>query len=69
VPKVLDPFRFVLIALAGWMKEHQQQAIDYFARRIEFSQTFDGETTEEGPDACVQPTVSGPQLLQLRKGA
>ena len=25
----LDPFRFVIIAVAGWMNEHQQHAIDY----------------------------------------
>src|SRR3954470_11738348 len=29
VPRVLDPFRFVLIALAGWMNQHQQQIIEY----------------------------------------
>jgi hypothetical protein len=27
--KVLDPFRFVLIAVAGWMNQQQQDAIDY----------------------------------------
>lgn len=26
---VLDPFRFLLIAVAGWMNEQQQQAIEY----------------------------------------
>jgi hypothetical protein len=26
---VLNPFRFVLIALSGWMNQRQQQAIDY----------------------------------------
>src|SRR3954451_3931310 len=26
---VLDPFRFVLISIAGWMNHQQQQAIDY----------------------------------------
>ena len=25
----LDPFRFVIIAVAGWMNQHQQHAIDY----------------------------------------
>ena len=25
----LDPFRFVLIAVAGWMNQHQLQVIDY----------------------------------------
>jgi hypothetical protein len=27
--KVLDPFRFVLIALSGWMNHRQYQVIDY----------------------------------------
>ena len=27
--KALDPFRFVLIAVAGWMNQHQLQVIDY----------------------------------------
>src|SRR3954452_18556379 len=27
--KPLDPFRFLLIAVAGWMNQHQLQAIDY----------------------------------------
>ena len=26
---VLDPFQFVVIAIAGWMNQHQQQAIEY----------------------------------------
>jgi putative transposase len=26
---ILDPFRFVLISVAGWMNQQQQQAIDY----------------------------------------
>ena len=29
MPRVLDPFRFVLIAAAGWMNQHQLQIIDY----------------------------------------
>src|SRR5215831_5361297 len=27
--KPLDPFRFLLIAVAGWMNQHQLQVIDY----------------------------------------
>ena len=27
--KPLDPFRFLLIAAAGWMNQHQLQVIDY----------------------------------------
>jgi hypothetical protein len=29
MPTVLDPFRFLLIAVAGWMNQHQLLAIDY----------------------------------------
>jgi hypothetical protein len=29
MPRVLDPFRFVLIALSGWMNQRQLQVIDY----------------------------------------
>src|SRR6188474_1758932 len=29
MPRVLDPFRFLLIAVAGWMNQHQRLAIDY----------------------------------------
>ena len=27
--KLLDPFRFLLTSLAGWMNQHHLQAIDY----------------------------------------
>jgi hypothetical protein len=27
--QVLDPFRFVLIAVAGWMNQREYQIIDY----------------------------------------
>ena len=29
MPRALDPVRFVLIAVAGWMNQRQLQAIDY----------------------------------------
>jgi hypothetical protein len=29
MPKVLDPFRFLLIAFAGWMNQRQLQVIEY----------------------------------------
>jgi hypothetical protein len=29
MPRALDPFRFLLIAVAGWMNQHQLLAIDY----------------------------------------
>ena len=29
MPSILDPFRFVVIAMAGWMNHKQQHAIEY----------------------------------------
>jgi hypothetical protein len=29
MPSVLDPFRFALIAVAGWMNQRHLQTIDY----------------------------------------
>ena len=29
MPRMLDPFPFVLVAVAGWMNQRQQQAIEY----------------------------------------
>jgi hypothetical protein len=26
---ILDPFSFVVISMAGWMNQHQQQVIEY----------------------------------------
>jgi hypothetical protein len=33
MPRVLDPFRFVLIAVAGWMNQRQLQIIDYLREK------------------------------------
>src|SRR3954452_15075042 len=29
VPRVLDPFRFLLLTVSGWMNQHQLQVIEY----------------------------------------
>src|ERR1017187_5814247 len=29
MPRVLDPFRFLLVAVGGWMNQRQLQVIDY----------------------------------------
>jgi hypothetical protein len=29
MPITLDPFRFLIISLAGWMNKQQQYAVDY----------------------------------------
>jgi hypothetical protein len=31
--KSLDPFRFLLVAVSGWMNQQQLQLIDYFGER------------------------------------
>jgi hypothetical protein len=33
---VLDPFRFVLIAVAGWMNQREYQMIDYLREENRF---------------------------------
>ena len=44
MPRVLDPFRFVLMAIAGWMNQRQLQMIDslreetgFFEQRLALS--------------------------------
>jgi hypothetical protein len=29
MPRLLDPFQFLLVSVAGWMNQREQQAIDY----------------------------------------
>jgi hypothetical protein len=29
MPRMLDPFQFLLVSVAGWMNRHQQQVIEY----------------------------------------
>jgi hypothetical protein len=31
--KSLDPFRFLLIAVSGWMNQHRRELIDYLSGR------------------------------------
>jgi hypothetical protein len=45
--KVLDPFRFVLIAVAGWMNQQQQDGIDTCAKKIE---SFANSSAADGCD-------------------
>ena len=44
MPTALDPFRFLLIALAGWMNERQLQMIEYLREenRVLHEQLGDG---------------------------
>ena len=36
MPRTLDPFRVLLVAVAGWMNQEQQQIIEFFAKKTEF---------------------------------
>src|SRR6187399_1658721 len=51
MPRALDPFRFLLIAVAGWMNQHQLLAIDYLREenRI-FREQLAGQTSDQTPD-------------------
>ena len=51
--KVLDPFRFVLIALAGWMNHRQYQVIDYLREE----NVFCGSSWAKG--GCDSTMISG----------
>jgi hypothetical protein len=50
MPRMLDPVQFVLIAIAGWMNERQQQTIEYLREENRLlslaNQTF-GVTMQE----------------------
>jgi hypothetical protein len=52
MPGVLDPFRFVLIALAGWMNQRQLPMIDYLREE----NAFFGSNWVGG--ACASTTTS-----------
>ena len=45
MPRVLDPFRFLLIAVAGWMNQRQLQMMDYLREenRVLREQLGDGQ--------------------------
>jgi cell shape-determining protein MreC len=49
---VLNPFEFVLSAVAGWMNQKQQHAIEYLREenrvlREQLERTFSGHNREE----------------------
>jgi hypothetical protein len=49
---VLDPFRFVLIAVAGWMNQRQMQVIEYLREEIVFCESNSANV------ACASATTS-----------
>jgi hypothetical protein len=71
--KTLDPFRFLLISVAGWMTQQQQHAIEYLREEtasFDFSSgaaAFGLPTTTAAawPDSAsaVRDVISPPLLL------
>jgi hypothetical protein len=62
---VLDPFRFVLISIAGWMNQQQQQAIEYLREenKVLREQTRLSSTPVYGrtaPSTCCQSKGTRP---------
>jgi hypothetical protein len=55
MPRALDPFRFVLIAVAGWMNQHQLQTIDYLREETGFcgSNWAGTNAAEQWPAAAI----------------
>ncbi len=53
MPTVLDPFRFLLIAVAGWMQSRQLQMIEYLR---EENRRFANNLDNGG---CGLQTISG----------
>jgi len=52
MPRVLDPFRFVLVAVGGWMNQHQLQIIDYLREENRFF------VNNSAGGACGSTTIS-----------
>jgi hypothetical protein len=62
MPRVLDPFRFVLIAVAGWMNQRQLQMIDYLREenrvlREQLGRGDSASTTASAVDWPLRPEV------------
>ena len=50
MPRVLDPFRFVLIAVAGWMNQHQPQIIDFLREEKVLREQLGGQRVRLNDD-------------------
>jgi len=42
----LDPFQFVVIAVAGWMNQHQQQVVGSFRHQLLLGRQSPSPTSE-----------------------
>lgn len=68
MPSYLDPFRFVLIALSGWMNQRQLLVINYFreenrVRREQFNGRRLGLNDDERRRLAAKAKVLGRKLL------
>jgi hypothetical protein len=64
MPKTLDPFRFLLISLAGWMNQQQQHAIEYLREenrvmRVQLGNQRLRFTDEQRPALAVKARLLG----------
>src|SRR4051794_31219188 len=65
MPIVLDPFRFVLIAVAGWMNQRQLQMIEYLREENRVLREQLGERRLRLTDDCGSPTIAAHRRLRL----
>jgi hypothetical protein len=65
--RVLDPFRFVVIAAAGWMKQRQLQIIDYLREENRRNNSAGSECVSTMTNAVDWPTyrISRPVTLAI----
>jgi hypothetical protein len=60
---VLDPFRFVVVAVAGWMNQHQQQVIEYLVEENRvLREQIGGRRMQFNDDQCRRLAAKGNQL-------
>ena len=59
----LDPLRFVLIGLAGWLNEHQRDVIDYLGER---EPRVARSTGEQAPLRRLEPSPINRGIRMLR---
>src|SRR5215469_960697 len=67
--RVLDPFQFVLIAVAGWMNQRQLQAMDYLKQENRLLREQLGErrlrfTDDQHRRLAAKAKVLGRKMLQ-----
>jgi len=61
--KTLDPFRLLLIAVAGWMNQRQQQVINYLREETEYCANRSAVANSDSMTSSVVGWRSGPKRL------